>query len=98
MSKFIKDALLVLLMFFVFAGVFMKTEDDNQQQISSDIEDFDDLVNGGDVVEDGFLEDNETNYEGNAIAKGVLKTGEIFINILNKGIDLVISLVKKALD
>lgn len=98
MSKFIKDALLVLLMFFVFAGVFLKTEDDNQQQISSSIEDFDDLVNGGDVVEDGFLEDNETSYEGNAISKGVLKTGEIFINILNKGIDLIISLVKRALD
>lgn len=98
MSKFIKDALLVLLMFFIFAGVFIKNEDNNQEQISSDIQDFDDLVNGGEVVEDGFLENGDFENEGNAISKGVLKTGEFFIKILNKGIDFVISLVKKALD
>lgn len=98
MSKFLKDALLVLLMFFVFAGVFIKGEDNNQEQISSNIQDFDDLVNGGEVVEDGFLENGDFDNDGNAISKIVLKTGEGFINILNKGIDFVISLVKKALD
>lgn len=98
MSKFLKDALLVLLMFFVFAGVFIKGEDNNQEQISSNIQDFDDLVNGGEVVEDGFLENGDFDNDGNVISKIVLKTGEGFINILNKGIDFVISLVKKALD
>jgi hypothetical protein len=98
MSKFLKDALLVLLMFFVFAGVFIKGEDNNQEEISSSIQDFDDLVNGGEVVEDGFLENGDFDNDGNAISKGVLKTGETFIKILNKGIDFIISLVKKALD
>ena len=98
MSKFIKDSLLVILMFFLFASVFIKTEDDKQDQISSDINDFDDLVNGGNVVEDGFLDDYEDNYEGNNISKGVLKVGEIFVNIVNKGVDLIISGVKKLVD
>lgn len=98
MSKFLKDALLVLLMFFVFAGVFIKGEDNNQEEISSSIQDFDDLVNGGEVVEDGFLDNGDFDNDGNAISKGVLKTGETFIKILNKGIDFIISLVKKALD
>lgn len=98
MSKFLKDALLVLLMFFVFAGIFIKGEDNNQEEISSSIQDFDDLVNGGEVVEDGFLENGDFDNDGNAISKGVLKTGETFIKILNKGIDFIISLVKKALD
>ena len=98
MSKFLKDALLVLLMFFIFAGVFIKNEDNNQEQISSDIQDFDDLVNGGEVIEDGFLENGDFDNDGNAISKGVLKIGEVFINIVNKGIDFVISIVKKVLD
>ena len=98
MSKFIKDALLVLLMFFVFASAFIKKEDDTQDQISSDIDDFDDLVNGGNVVEDGFLDDYEDNYEGNAISRGMLNIGKFFVNSLNKGIDIVISGLKKALD
>jgi hypothetical protein len=85
-------------MFFVFASVFIKGENDNQNQISSDIIDFDDMVNGGNVVPDGFLENNDDNYEGNNIAKGVLKVGEIFVRILNKGVDLIISGVKMIVD
>ena len=98
MSKFLKDALLVLLMFFLFAGVFIRNEDNNNQQISSDIQDFDDLVNGGNVVQDGFLETDDQNYEGNAISRIVLKVGDFFVNILNKGIDFIISIVKRVLD
>ena len=98
MSKFLKDALLVVLMFFLFAGVFIKNEDNNNQHISSEIEDFDDLVNGGDVIQDGFLEGNDYDYEGNAISKGVLKIGEFFVDILNKGIDFIISIIKRVLD
>ena len=81
MSKFFKDALLVLLMFFLFAGVFIRNEDNNNQQISSEIQDFDDLVNGGNVVEDGFLDTEDQNYEGNAISRAVLKVGDFFVNI-----------------
>ena len=98
MSRFLKDALLVLLMFFLFAGVFIKNEDNNNQQISSDIQDFDDLVNGGNVVQDGFLENDDQNYEGNAISRIVLKVGDFFVNILNKGIDFIISIIKRVLD
>ena len=98
MSKFFKDALLVLLMFFLFAGVFIRNEDNNNQQISSEIQDFDDLVNGGNVVEDGFLDTEDQNYDGNAISRAVLKVGDFFVNILNKGIDFIISIVKRVLD
>ena len=98
MSKFFKDALLVLLMFFLFAGVFIRNEDNNNQQISSEIQDFDDLVNGGNVVEDGFLDTEDQNYDGNAISRAVLKVGDFFVNILNKGIDFIISIVKRVLE
>ena len=98
MSKFLKDALLVLLMFFLFVGVFIRNEDNNNEQISSDIQDFDDLVNGGEVIQDGFLENTDQNYEGNAISRIVLKVGDFFVNILNKGIDFIISIIKRVLD
>ena len=98
MSKFLKDALLVLLMFFLFVGVFIRNEDNHNEQISSDIQDFDDLVNGGDVIQDGFLESTDQNYDSNAISRIVLKVGDFFINVLNKGIDFIISIVKRVLD
>ena len=85
-------------MFFLFAGVFIRNEDNNNQQISSEIQDFDDLVNGGNVVEDGFLDTEDQNYDGNAISRAVLKVGDFFVNILNKGIDFIISIVKRVLD
>lgn len=99
MKKFGLNAILIVLMMFVFVSVFIKDEDNIRDSVSSNIEDFDDLVNGGNVVEDGYLEDLEgNNYEGNFISRAVLTIGNFIVEIINKGIDFTLEGIKSILN
>lgn len=99
MKKFGLDAILLVLMLLVFASVFTKEEENLRDSVSSEIEDFDDLVNGGNVVEDGYLDNLEGNdYDSNFISRGVLAIGNFIVDTINKGIDFTLQGIKSILD
>lgn len=98
-NNFLLEVLAVLFIFLIGLSMFSKENELDNSSLSSEIGAFDDLINGGYVVEDGYLEDlDKSDYEGNIIAKIFLFIGEGITSILDKGIDFVVDGLKSVLD
>ncbi len=98
-NNFAVDALIVVFVFLIGMSLLANEKEEVSSQISSEIGAFDDLINNGNVVEDGYLEDiYKEDYEGNLIAKLSLEVGNFIVNTLNKGIDFALEGIKSILD
>lgn len=98
-NNFAVDALIVVFVFLIGMSLLADEKEEVSSQISSEIGAFDDLINNGNVVEDGYLEDiYKEDYEGNLIAKLSLEVGNFIVNTLNKGIDFALEGIKSILD
>lgn len=101
MKRWMLDALFIVLLVFIGSGMILNSSSKNDQnQISSSVGDFDDIVNGDGVVDDGYLGDAGSikEYEGNGVAKIIGTISNGVISIVNGVVEFGLNTIKGVLN
>lgn len=96
MSRFVFDSLIVALLLLVCISLISTDGTDSKQdEMNTIIQDFENDVSNGTVVEDGYgLEDPIVSYQGNGVSNITYTIGSFIVKGANFGVDMVIKVIQ----
>lgn len=96
MSRFVFDSLIVVLLLLVCVSLISTgNSDSKQEEMNAIINDFENDVSSGVVIEDGYgLEDPIVSYKGNGISSITYSIGSFIVDGANYGVDMVIKVIQ----
>ena len=91
MSRFVFDSMVVFLLLLVTIALVSSSDESNKNtQMNSIIENFEDNVEAGNVVNDGYgFEDQVVTYDGNGISYITSKCGSIIVSGAEFGVSII---------